>query len=179
MENDILLISFSSSSQIWQTCPSRIIIIIRFDSFESRWCAQPFEIPMMKAPGYHFELRSCVRPYYCPWQWQIVITPITRTRVTYHFRTRSTLVKNLDRKSSPIILTRDSFVCKIIHRCFFKFPCSIKWEYVVQAVLIQSVVIHIRNIYFEDYIYTFFILFLHLLLFMYLYTLYFKNLKLF
>lgn len=75
--------------------------------------------------------------------------------------------------------TRDSLVCKIIHRCFFKFPCSIKWEYVVQAVLIQSVVIHIRNIYFEDYIYTFFILFLHLLLFMYLYTLYFKNLKLF
>lgn len=88
-------------------------IIIRFDSFESRWCAQPFEIPMMKAPGYHFELRSCVRLYYCPWQWQIVITPITRTRVTIIFELDQPCWKTS--KPIPIILTiaRDSLVIKL------------------------------------------------------------------
>lgn len=109
-------------------------IIIRFDSFESRWCAQPFEIPMMKAPGYHFELRSCVRLYYCPWQWQIVITPITRTRVTYHFRTRSTLLKNLETHPHYTYNCSRFTRYKIIRRHFLNFSIQLN-EYVIQAVL--------------------------------------------
>lgn len=53
----------------------------------------------MKAAGYHFALRSCVHSYYCPWQWQIIVTTITGTRVAGRFRTRWTFAKTLSIES--------------------------------------------------------------------------------